>query len=91
MRQLHALLMPSRQLRGGLPAHGTRRSNDVGFLRIRHPQLRCLTWTDLQRAFVHPETGTTATLVLTVGAYAWHGRHHLAHIERLAAREGWGR
>ena len=30
--------MPSRQLRGGLPAHGTRRSNDVGFLRIRHPQ-----------------------------------------------------
>ena len=31
--------MPSRQLRGGLPAHGTRRSNDVGFLRIRHPQV----------------------------------------------------
>ena len=42
VRQLHALLMPSRQLRGGLPAHGTRRSNDVGFLRIRHPQAaRC--------------------------------------------------
>ena len=40
VRQLHALLMPSRQLRGGLPAHGTRRSNDVGFLRIRHPQAR---------------------------------------------------
>ena len=39
VRQLHALLMPSRQLRGGLPAHGTRRSNDVGFLRIRHPHL----------------------------------------------------
>ena len=31
--------MPSRQLRGELPAHGTRRSNDVGFLRIRHPHL----------------------------------------------------
>ena len=27
VRQLHALLMPSRQLRGGLPAHRTRRSN----------------------------------------------------------------
>ena len=40
VRQLHALLMPSRQLRGGLPAHGTRRSNDVGFLRIRHPHVR---------------------------------------------------
>ena len=40
VRQLHALLMPSRQLRGGLPAHGTRRSNDVGFLRIRHPHVQ---------------------------------------------------
>ena len=39
VRQLHALLMPSRQRRGGLPAHGTRRSNDVGFLRIRHPHV----------------------------------------------------
>ena len=39
VRQLHVLLMPSRQRRGGLPAHGTRRSNDVGFLRIRHPQV----------------------------------------------------
>ena len=37
VRQLHALLMPSRQRRGGLPAHGTRRSNDV---RIRHPHVR---------------------------------------------------
>ena len=41
VRQLHALLMPSRQRRGGLPAHGTRRSNDVGFGRIRHPQGYC--------------------------------------------------
>ena len=31
--------MPSRQLRGGLPAHRTRRSNDVRFLRIRHPHV----------------------------------------------------
>ena len=31
VRQLHALLMPSRQRRGRLTAHGTRRSNDVGF------------------------------------------------------------
>ena len=46
--------MPSRQLRGGLPAHGTRRSNDVGFLRIRHPQANCHTF----RA-----TGVTAYLL----------------------------
>ena len=51
--------------------------------------LRSLSWTDLQREFVHPETGATATLAQTVGAYAWHGRHHLAHIEHLIEREGW--
>ncbi len=21
--------------------------------------------------------------------YAWHGKHHVAHITRLRAREGW--
>ena len=34
-RLTHAIATTSR----GLPAHGTRRSNDVGFLRIRHPHL----------------------------------------------------
>jgi hypothetical protein len=28
-------------------------------------------------------------LDVNIGIYAWHGRHHLAHIEQLAAREGW--
>ena len=51
--------------------------------------LRRLSWRQLQREFVHPESGA-ATLAVTVGAYAWHGRHHLAHIERLIEREGWG-
>ena len=53
--------------------------------------LRSLSWEQLQREFVHPDTGSAATLALTVGAYAWHGRHHLAHIDRLIAREGWAR
>ena len=51
--------------------------------------LRGLSWPQLQREFVHPESGA-ATLAVTVGSYAWHGRHHLAHIERLIEREGWG-
>jgi len=51
--------------------------------------LRSLSWEQLQREFVHPDTGSAATLELTVGAYAWHGRHHLAHIDRLIARGGW--
>ena len=50
--------------------------------------LRALSGTELQREFVHPDSGPT-TLAETVGAYAWHGRHHLAHIERLIEREGW--
>ena len=50
--------------------------------------LRSLSWPQLEREFVHPESGTT-TLAVTVGAYAWHGRHHLAHVDRLIEREGW--
>ena len=50
--------------------------------------LRSLRWPQLQREFVHPESGPV-TLAVTVGAYAWHGRHHLAHIERLIERAGW--
>ena len=51
--------------------------------------LRRLRWPELQREFVHPESGPS-TLAVTIGAYAWHGQHHLAHIERLIEREGWG-
>ena len=52
--------------------------------------LRSLDWPQWQRVFVHPESGP-ATLAVTVGSCAWHGRHHLAHVERLIAREGWTR
>lgn len=47
-----------------------------------------LSWPELQREFVHPESGSS-TLAVSVGDYAWHGEHHLAHIERLIEREGW--
>lgn len=50
--------------------------------------LRGLDQRQLQREFVHPDSGPV-TLAVTIGAYAWHGRHHLAHIERLIEREGW--
>ena len=50
--------------------------------------LRSLGWTQLQREFVHPEAGAVK-LAISVGDYAWHGRHHLAHIQRLIEREGW--
>jgi uncharacterized damage-inducible protein DinB len=33
------------------------------------------------RTFVHPATGESVTLRKTLGMYAWHGNHHLAHIK----------
>ena len=50
--------------------------------------LRGLDGTDLEREFIHPESGVVR-LDVNVGVYAWHGRHHLAHITRLIEREGW--
>jgi hypothetical protein len=50
--------------------------------------LRALDPADLEKEFLHPESGPVR-LDLNVAIYAWHGRHHLAHITRLAEREGW--
>lgn len=50
--------------------------------------LRSLDSDDLARRFVHPESGPI-TLARNIGVYAWHGRHHLAHITALKEREGW--
>ena len=50
--------------------------------------LRSLTPQQLSREFVHPETGVVR-LDVNIGIYAWHGRHHLAHIMSLAARNKW--
>jgi hypothetical protein len=37
-----------------------------------------------QRTFLHPETKRVSTLEQTLVLYAWHGRHHLAHLNLLA-------
>lgn len=42
-----------------------------------------------QSGFVHPEHGRTMTLAQTAAMYAWHSRHHVAHINALRARRGW--
>lgn len=53
------------------------------------PLLRSLDRVALARTYVHPEKGRTLALDWTVGMYAWHGRHHVAHITTLREREGW--
>jgi DinB superfamily len=50
--------------------------------------LRALTPEDWARQFKHPDLGPL-TLDATVQLYAWHGRHHVAHITGLRSRSGW--
>jgi hypothetical protein len=41
------------------------------------------------RGFVHPQHGKFVQLDQALQMYAWHARHHTAHITRLRDREGW--
>ena len=50
--------------------------------------LRSLSPEQWKRTFRHPELGVM-TLDKTLAMYAWHGRHHVAHITSLRARNGW--
>src|SRR5882672_5635962 len=50
--------------------------------------LRSLESADWRRTFRHPELGVV-TLEWNAGLYAWHGRHHVAHITSLRGRIGW--
>jgi hypothetical protein len=46
--------------------------------------LRNLSAAQWQRTFLHPESKRTFTLDQALVLYAWHGRHHLAHLQLLA-------
>jgi uncharacterized damage-inducible protein DinB len=50
--------------------------------------MRGMSAADFARKMKHPERGTM-TLDETLGMYAWHGRHHVAHITGLRDRKGW--
>ena len=51
--------------------------------------LKHLSPTDLEKHFVHPDSGKEIKLKNLVALYAWHGDHHLAHITKLKGRMGW--
>ena len=53
----------------------------LGFLRSLSPE-------QLSRTFVHPDMGKVS-LRQNIALYAWHGRHHVAHITSLRKRQGW--
>jgi len=50
--------------------------------------LRSLQSEDWKRSFRHPEMGLVS-LERNLAMYAWHGRHHVAHITSLRERNGW--
>ncbi|HMW27480.1 MAG TPA: putative metal-dependent hydrolase [Ferruginibacter sp.] len=59
-------------------------------LHIRlHELLKNMSRTDLDRTLFHPEHKKEFTLWEFLGLYAWHGRHHTAHITSLRERMGW--
>jgi uncharacterized damage-inducible protein DinB len=51
--------------------------------------LRSMDEADFNRGFRHPERDRVLTLAQVLAMYAWHGRHHVAHITSLRKREGW--
>lgn len=50
--------------------------------------LESLDGKDFERPLQHPVNGAM-TLDRLLQLYAWHGRHHVAHVTELRKREGW--
>jgi uncharacterized damage-inducible protein DinB len=50
--------------------------------------LRSMSPDQFERSFRHPELGLVS-LDRNLSLYAWHGRHHVAHITSLRERMGW--
>lgn len=51
--------------------------------------LRGMSDADFERGYVHPEHGRLVPLDEALAMYAWHSKHHLAHVTRLRDRMGW--
>lgn len=51
--------------------------------------LKTLDTNQLNKTFVHPESGNTISLKENIGIYAWHGEHHYAHILNKIKLEHW--
>ena len=51
--------------------------------------LQNMTPDDFKKEVYHPEHKTHMSLWYLLGMYAWHSRHHVAHITSLREREGW--
>jgi len=50
--------------------------------------LRSIEGEQWKRVFRHPEMGVVS-LEKNLALYAWHGKHHVAHVTALRERNGW--
>jgi hypothetical protein len=50
--------------------------------------LNAMSPSDFKRTLNHPESGIM-TLDQLLAMYAWHSKHHVAHVNNLRARNGW--
>lgn len=50
--------------------------------------LKSLSEAELRREYLHPEHGQKFNLKETIGIYAWHCRHHLAHVRQALTFQG---
>jgi hypothetical protein len=44
---------------------------------------------DWQRGYLHSQSSNPTTLAKLAAVYAWHSRHHVAHITELRKTKGW--
>lgn len=54
-----------------------------------HALIGQLSQEDLQRKFFHPEHQKEISLLEIINFYAWHSKHHVAHITSLRERNNW--
>lgn len=62
----------------------------INFLKALHTKwvalLKLLTTEDLKKEFIHPETRKNIRLDRLINLYAWHGDHHLGHLQIVAKK-----
>jgi hypothetical protein len=62
----------------------------INLLNALHPKwvslLNLIQQQDLSKYFVHPDTGKNVRLDRLIALYAWHGDHHLGHLEIISKK-----
>jgi len=66
----------------------------LDYLKVLHAKLvyllKGLSASDLKKTYLHPDhPDHPVSVAENIAKYAWHGSHHLAHIQALIHRKGW--